>query len=53
VKKLSGPENDRLHEATKAEMRLVARRFKPEMTDEEFDEAWEEFLRLKAAKRTH
>lgn len=40
----------RLHEFDKDEWRDVARRLRPKWTDEEFEEAWLEFVDLKRRK---
>ncbi len=40
----------KLNELDKQEMRDISRAFKPEMTDEEFDAIWAEFVRLKTLK---
>lgn len=42
-----------LNELDKQEMRDISRTFKPEMTDEEFDVLWAEFVRLKTLKSTN
>lgn len=41
----------RLDELNKDEWRDVARRLKPEWTEEQFEEAWQEFVELQRRKR--
>lgn len=41
----------RLGEYDEKEWRDIAKRLKPEWTDEQFTEAWAEFIKLKAFKR--
>ena len=43
----------RLHEFDKAEWREVVRKVRPELTDEEFERDWAEFVRLKKRKALH
>lgn len=47
--KLTPPEDVRLNELDKEEMRLVSRRLRPDWSDEQFDEMWDDFLAMKAA----
>lgn len=43
----------RLYEFTKEEWRVIARGLRPEWTDEDFDQAWEEFQEMKRRKPLH
>lgn len=43
-------EQTRLDEYDKTEWREVARLLKPDWTEEQFEEAWQEFLELKRRK---
>lgn len=43
----------RLDELDYQEMRQVARAHRPEMTDEQFDASWAEFVRLKQQRGVH
>lgn len=42
--------NTRLYEYEKHEWRDICKAIKPDMTEEEFEQKWEEFCRLKALK---
>jgi hypothetical protein len=42
-----------LNEFDKEEWRLVARQFRPDWSDEDFDEAWAEFAEMKRLKGMH
>ena len=43
----------RLDEFDKNEWRDVARRLRPDWTDDDFDEAWDEFVELKRRANEH
>lgn len=43
----------RLNELDRQEMRDLARALKPEMTDEQFEQSWQEFQALKAQRLHH
>lgn len=43
-------EDAKLNELSKEEMWDVARKLRPEMTREEFDESWERFVEFKRLK---
>lgn len=46
-------EKIRLHELDKDEWRNVARKLRPDWTDEQFEEAWHEFCEMKRRKKIH
>lgn len=47
------PDDSRLDELNREEWWEVAKRIDPNMTREQFDADWEEFCRLKAARRNN
>lgn len=50
---LPGEDAQRLDAMTKAEWREVARRLRPDWTDEQFEAAWQEFFLLIAWHAQH
>jgi hypothetical protein len=50
---VSREQTSRLDEFDKNEWRDVARRLKPDMTDAQFDEAWDEFQADKRRRQTN
>lgn len=46
-------EDARLDELDKQEWRDVAKKVRPDLTDEEFEKMWEEFHREKALRQAH
>ncbi len=42
---------DPLHVLTKDEFRDVCRKLRPDISDDEFDDSWEQFQQMKALKK--